>query len=269
MIDDGWVIPKPASEDAPVRRMGLTNLSAMCARAAESEWAEIIESHFGAIEQTLRTHELIEGTPPLSDVQELLGVRLFPRAAFESEEAHDPLKIFVGREDLEGTLTLLVYYADTWVTPVSREAANNWGLNDEAALEIGFTNMRGRHPITLKHAKPKNAPDFFMLESDTMVFSSVALQLDRLDGMLGEHGSIIAIPLRDTLLVQPIDGVPSSASIKQMASTADKLYREFEGPISPAVYWTDGSRYVLLGTDQTRRQLCDAGVAAEVLAILA
>lgn len=266
-IDDGWVIPANAPPDGDMARYGLTNLAARCAITQESEWKSLVAQHFELVKQE-RRKALTDKHLDFDSTRDKLAVRLFQTEAVNPEGRFDPLSLFVAREDLPGLLTMLVVCGENSVRTVRRESIKSWPTSDAALFELGLKNSQGRISFDISEGRTKRGIRFYMLEADSMVGSSMVLLLTEIDEMLGTHGSVVSVPLRDLVIVAPLDEIGDRTLCKELSTIANDLYRQVEGSISPLLFWTDGLCFVRLSGPTTEDTLRNAGLPKHIIRIL-
>lgn len=267
VIDDGWVTLGDTPAGADAVRMGLTNLAARCAAVPEREWPAVVQEHFRAVDRAREAGSAIGGDPSFDDARDALAVRLFHRSVLDPTGRNDPRSAFVVREDLPDLPTTLVLHSGGTVRSVSRKVAGRWGMDDETLLRIGLENSRQSLSLTIDEAQG-DGPNFFLIESESMVCSAAVLFLNDIEGMIGPRGSVVSVPLRDLVAVLPVGDEYRPEWGAKIADMAAGLFQQCEGPISPELYWTDGSVFVRLGCRDSRQRLLEAGLPGSVASLL-
>jgi hypothetical protein len=268
-LGDGWVQRAPSVGSSEPGRFGLTNLAIRASNAPEEEWALIIAEHFDLLERSQNTIASIGENPRLEDVREMLAVRLFHPGYLGRGSPGELAGSYAAREDLPGLLTVLVLDGENWVRTLGRETTDPWGVELSDLFSIGMKNLKGRITYTVKQGQTDGGTDFFILEADSLVASSIVLRLRDVEGMVGTHGSVVSVPLRDLVLVAPLGDTTDPDLCTVLGNMSAGLCGEFEGSISPDLYWTDGQAYIHLGTPDARARLLAHGVPKHVAGLLA
>ena len=263
-LGDGWVQRAPSVGSSEPARYGLTNLAIRASSVPEEEWAMVIADHFDLLEHSQNTIASIGENPRLEDVCEMLAVRLFHPGSLGRGSPGELVGSYAAREDLPGLLTVLVLDGENWVRTLGRETTDPWGVELSDLFAIGMKNLKGRITYTVKQGQTDGGTDFFILEADSLVASSIVLRLREVEGMIGTHGSIVSVPLRDLVLVSPLGDTTDTNLCTVLGNLSGGLCGEFEGAISPDLYWTDGQAYIRLGTPEARARLLAHGVLNHV-----
>lgn len=267
-IGDGWVQRASPVGGKEPSRYGLTNLAIRASSVPEEEWAMVIAEHFDLLERSRHTIASIGDNPRLEDVREMLAVRLFHPEYLGHTSPGELVGSYAAREDLPGLLTVLVLDGENWVRTLGREMTDPWGLELSDLFTIGMKNLKGRITYTVKQGQTEGGTDFFILEADSLLASSIVLRLSEVEGMIGAHGSLVSVPLRDLVLVAPLGETPDPDLCTVIGDMSGGLCAEFEGAISPDLYWTDGQEYIRLGTPEARARLLSNGVPEHIAGLL-
>lgn len=268
-IGDGWVQRAKPDGGSDNEQYGLTNLAVRASHTPEDEWPSLIAEHFDLLEQTQNANASIGENPELEAVREMLAVRLFHPEHLGHGSLDELLASYPAREDLPGLLTVLVIDGENWVRTLGRETTDAWNIDLATLFEIGMRNLKDRISWTVKKGETEGGSEFFMLEADSLVASSMVLSLAEMEGMIGAQGSVVSVPLRDLVLVAPLGSTTDRRLCTILGNISAGLFGDYEGPISPDLYWTDGQTFIQLGKPDSQSLLLAHGVPRDIAELLA
>jgi hypothetical protein len=224
-IENGWVWPMDGST---TERWGLSNIGQRCAHEEESEWAGLVRRHFDAILETqLETEEL-----DFSDFEGLKG-RLSVRL-WESEAIGEGR--VCSRDDIPGLKTCLCVDLERGIRGISEEEAAELGRPVEELFEIAIRNSIEASEVEVRGVDLDGAEAIALL-GESPYTSSHALRMERYAEHMGEHGAIIAIPLRDVIVILPFEDIGVAGQLHKVMLMAAGMYAEGPGSVTASVYW--------------------------------
>jgi len=231
--------------------MGLQNLAQMCHLGDKAERAAIVEGHFGMIERIQSDRaDLARRIGHLDSVKDLLAVRIWPKSYLDAVSGQ-----CIHREDLEGTITVLVFDLPTSIRPVSPKEANVWGKRTEELLQIGLDNvLRTCRPEIDRHDLGDGVGLVSMTGESHFVATHV-LMLEHHSDCLGTYGALIGIPHRHAVLCHPIEDFQSVKAIQTFAIMIQGMEHEGPGSISPRLYWYRDGEFTDIPVEQTEQGL--------------
>ena len=234
------------------RQMGLLNLAQMCKSRPKHDWPEIIAHHFGQLERIDRERRaLAERTRDFDRVAELLAVRIWPRDYLEGIG----FDAAVHREDLEGTVSVLVYDLPTSIQNVSPKDAEAWGKAPDELFALGLANVRENYTPDILRQDVGDGVEIVLFADESFFIASFALLLDHYPEYVGAHGSLISIPHRHVLLCYPIESLDVIRAINLLIQITAGMEKEGPGSISPHLYWYRDGEFTRLPYRLTGREL--------------
>jgi hypothetical protein len=211
------------------RSLGLLQLAQHCHLAHRDVWHDLISSHL----RTMTAHlgDIVE---PFSMFD--LRIRLVPDTPADA----DTFRRFGARPFAEGIVALLaVDVADAVrCVPADEAIELGWDVDEAWASAIVQTELleipEELHTIDLGDAV------LFHVFGERPFTASMVGVVDRLIGsvsQIGDHGAIVSIPLRHSILVHPIVDDSADAAITGLVPISRQLYKQGPGSVSPHLYW--------------------------------
>lgn len=226
-IEDGYVTAESGELSG---RYGLENLAQLCHQHDRREWKGIVHAHFAALGRAKRE---TKGTRTFEEAQPLLAVRLWPAEYMEQV----PREQVTLRQDLAGTLTVLVYDLPDTIRQVRPEEAASWGKSLEELFALGLDNLRRKQRPQIRRAELPGGVRVTVFSGESFFVSSEVLRLDQFPGCVGRHGALVGVPTRHAMLAYPIDGPEVVKAMMLMAPVVLGICGQGPGSISPRVYW--------------------------------
>ncbi len=220
-------------------RYGLENLAQLCARHERREWPEIVRAHFAALGRAQRAHEAGEERS-FAEAAPLLAVRLWP-AEYLAQVPRDEV---LYREELPGTVTVLVYDLPETVQQVRPAETSRWGKSVEELFALGLDNVRRKPRPQVRRAELPGGVRVTVLSGSSFFVASEALRLALFPGCIGRYGALVGVPTRHALVAYPIDGAEVVKAMLLMAPIVAGIYSQGPGAISPRLYWQHDGRFV-------------------------
>jgi hypothetical protein len=220
--------------------IGLWNIGAMCLRADEAAWPQLIDEHVRLIATPARD---------LSDVTEAeFGTGLSLRLVDE-EAVPDPDALGYARVVVPGLLEVLaVDLGDAVATP-SREDLTGRGTI-AGLVALGRANLRGLlDSDTVRSGTVGENGRFTAVRGESLFTASLALVLPEAMGRFsGEddwgRGVLVAVPSRHELLYRTIDAADARLALQYMLEAAFLGFDDEIGPLSPDVFWVRKHKWV-------------------------
>jgi hypothetical protein len=205
---------------------GLTNLARTASGQRRHHWRQLVGAHFDQIAGMVRSGA---PAPPADPVNELY-LRLIPGEALPAVWTE------LTPEFVPGLLTVPATHSAGAVT--MHLDPQDFGLTRAAATEAGLANLR-RLTDKVEYVRDEGA-ELAVLSGSTFTASRALV----LDTVLREslhvenppHGVLVAMPVRDLLLVHVISGDSLIPSLSLMLTIAHRTYAEEPGPLVPWVY---------------------------------
>ncbi len=244
---------------------GLQNLAQMCHRSNQSDWPEIIEMHFGSLWDAEEERKSLDRKKQdFSKIRELLAVRLWPADYLSSLAQVD----IVYREDIEGTVSVLVYDLQNSIIQVATSDAALWGRETEELFEIGLQNTWRSKPPDVSMEALGDGVQVAVFQGHSFYVATHALLLEDYAGYVGTYGSLIIIPHRHAMVCYPIEDVNVINALDKLIIIALQMYNEGPGSISPRLYWYENGRFTDLPYQITDDRQLHFAPPEEFLALL-
>ncbi|MBE2317717.1 hypothetical protein DVA67_017175 [Solirubrobacter sp. CPCC 204708] len=221
-------------------RYGLGNLAQMCHGEPLALWPDIVARHFAI---TSDIPEELEGIPKARLIDDGYLARL-PDDRVTRRVA----------EDLQ--LVLSWDQPDRVATP-HRDEVFARGEPDDLFAEA-IENARAEEELELeRHEIPvgDDVVELFALTGASHFTATHALWADEFDPPGSEHGTLVAVPNRHTVLAHPIRAMSMVGSLGVMLDLARRMEQEGPGSISPHLYWLREGRLERLDA-----RITDAGI---------
>ncbi|MGD8605272.1 MAG: hypothetical protein PVF49_11945 [Anaerolineales bacterium] len=238
-LDSGIV----TSEQEGLGPFGLQNLAQLCAQAPADKWQAIIHAHFNNLRRgQVEATELGEQITNFERVKTHIAVRIYPQDMF----AQEALAEMIYRQDLEGTLTVLVLDLPSTIRTLPRPMTSTWGKTDQELIDIGIANL-GQH-LDFDHEKVMMSEDLYLNAyiGEGYYVAAYSLMLEKVEKELGRYGALVGIPHRHMLLTYPIHDIQVLQAINGFLMALPKLYQEGPGSITPNLYWYNQGGYLPL-----------------------
>lgn len=202
----------------------LADLGRILAHSQRARWRSMV-SHWVRI--SLMRSDTID-LRDLSSIRQHLRLRLYADP-FDS----DGQEILAMRV-MEDAQAILVLDLPDMVMAVTREHAEQWGLEDRDLLGIALNNVvREQH-----NDETLDGPDGVTIHvrtSDSHFVASQALALEQ--WVDNKDGAIVAVPNRHTLLWHVITDHRAPLAVQALWMLAKAPHAEGPGSITPSVYW--------------------------------
>lgn len=227
--------------DAKSRSYGFRNVAARCNAQDESRWRDTIKEHL--------QHSLagFEAPDPFEKLEpDNIAKQTFARIYGEK---HMPsLEGYPHTEFAPGIVEVLALDLPHTVQMFNHDHALKFG-GREALRAQGVANLRELEIEQLERLNAPGGGTFNMLLGNNVYTSSRALLLPGLTGELtGRPGAtrlgwLMSVPNRHQLVWHHIENDNVLHVLNAMASLTARAYGEAPGPVSPYVYWWNGSAY--------------------------
>lgn len=219
--------------------VNLDNLILKCvAEKDHSKWQAIINDHFGSLLNSIEAQKSIDPRD-FEKVRNYLSVRVYPD---ETIVQRGGLSNFVARTDLEGTATLLMLDLPQAFTPLQKKYFALWHKNIDEVFKVAIVNAAKQkmERLTKSFDLSGTQVEFNFLENEDYA-ASYALDLsDNAPELVGEWGSVVAIPNKGLVVIckisheKPVEFVKF---IQRMKPLIEQSCNQGQGPISKDFFW--------------------------------
>lgn len=248
--------------DRVVDRNGTTialwNIGAMCLRADEAEWPQLIDEHVRLVATPAR--DFSDVTEP--ELGEGLCLRLV-----DAGSVPDPDALGYARTVAPGLLEVLaVDLGEAVATPCREELADRGTISGLVAL--ARANLRALlDNDSLRSGTVGDKGRFTAVRGESLFTASLALLLpETMQRFSGDDdwgpGVLVAVPTRHELLYRTIDGADARVALQRMVEAAFLGFREEVGSLSPDVYWVRKQKWIQVSSSNggKPRVLRDTGL---------
>ena len=226
--------------------IGLWNIGAMCLRADEAEWPQLIDEHVRLVATPARD---------FADVTEAeLGAGLSLRLV-DAGSVPDPDALGYARVVAPGLLEVLaVDLGDAVATPSREELTGRGTIAGFVAL--GRANLRAlldSDTVRSGTVGSDGRGRFTAVRGESLFTASLALVLpEAMERFSGDddwgRGVLLAVPSRYELLYRPIDAADARVALQHMVEAAFLGFQDEVGPLSPDVFWVRKQKWVQVTT---------------------
>jgi len=228
---------------AEAGRLGLTNVSEKCKHHDPSDWPQVVADHFDALWVGQGEQEdLRKKIEDYSAIEHLLAVRLYPED--HVEVVHEGSGVY--REDLEDTVSVLVFDLPHVAVNVRPEDAAHWNKTDQELFDAGLRNVRSNTRPERDEERLEPGVVVKALFGDSFYIATLALMLDGYPDYVGTYGSLVAVPVREQLLCHPIEDMAVTDAMDAMFPVVRDTFEKGPGSVSPHLYWYDDGKFVAL-----------------------
>ena len=227
--------------DASGREFGFWNIAAVCNNEPQTEWRNLIAAHLQRLLTSFEAPDPFDALPPAE-----VPARTFARLYGES--ALPPLDGHPHREFAPGVIEMLALDLPDTVAVFRHENARTFG-GWEALRQQGITNLRALEVERLETLNPPGGGSVDVLFGSSFYTASKALLLPSLAAELtGKHvrdglGWLMSVPNRHQVAWHVIEDSSVIGAVNAMAYFTAAGYSDAPGPVSPHVYWWNGTGY--------------------------
>jgi len=234
---EGGVAHVPKYIDGKEHHFGLRNLAQKCAALPPSGWTEVVRLHFDQIDAVADEQaKLLADVARLDSVKDRLAIQI-------SNSADVPVEQSVHREDLPGTVSILVFDLPTssrWVTP---EEARAWGRPLEELFSIALENQRAKPRPQANQIQAEPIGSFIAIEGPEPTTASYALMLTEFNRFRGRRGALVAIPTSRHLFCLPLDDRNVAQVAQLFVASTRRIFREGPTSITDRVFWFHDGKF--------------------------
>ncbi len=210
------------------RKMGLQNLLQTCHRAGREHWLEIIRDHFAAMDEAREQYDLTD----FGAIQPRLTVRIY------SEESMEQIKDnLLYRRHIPGTASVLCVDMPKSIRTVSRTEIGHWPMNYDELFAVAMDNTARLSKAQQDTIELDAETSLQVIVSEDTYAATAALQLEKFPELIGDHGSLVAIPTAGIVLVYPFNDASVVSAVHKMIAIADTQYDQGPQSVSNRLYW--------------------------------
>lgn len=223
------------------REFGFWNVAAACYEQPQSEWRGVIREHLQRVLASFDAPDPFLSLAP-TDVARQTFARLYDEASVPGIEGYPH------REFAPGIVEMIALDLPDTVTVFSHDSANKFG-GFEALRTQGIANLRGLEVEQLETLPAPGGGSFTALFGESVYTASRALLLPDLASKLTgkrvreEFGWLMSVPNRHQVVWHIIEDATVVAAVNGMARFAAMGYSDSPTPVSPHVFWWNGTSY--------------------------
>lgn len=241
--------------DSEGRKYGFWNIAALCSGLPRADWRPAIAGHLKNVLAGFDQDPFAALTP--EDAAQQTYSRLYEESAFPSLEGYPY------REFAPGIVELLALDLPDSVAMFDHQKAQQFG-GWEALRNQGIANLKGLDVERLETI-PAYGSTFSCLSGNSFYTGSRAVLLPGLATQVTgkrvheDFGWLLCVPSRHQVAWHIIEDSSVMGAIQGMAGFGIDAYSSVPGPVSPHVYWWNGSGY-----EQLTHRKDDGAVAVRV-----
>jgi hypothetical protein len=213
------------------RHLSVMSLAQLCHLSDPDHWVALIDHHLESL--TAHVGALPE---PFSMID--LRVQLLP----DNQSDREVLRLLGARPFAEGVVqTLAVRLADSVRTVPTIEIAElGWDL--EESWDDAWSQTRAFERPDSGNYVDSSEAELIHLYSEHPFGASFVSYLDDVVEIDEEHGALVSMPIRHSVLVHPICDATVLAAANEMIPITRQVNFSGQGPVSAHLYWwRDGS----------------------------
>lgn len=204
----------------------MDNLAGRFFREHESNWNEMIEGHFEAIEEQIEKAD--DGMSFEGIKDRLTGVLLCP-GTFSEKGTHDlglvPMVQSLLALDEAGSVRYIPY-----------ETRNEWSITDDDLVALVLENNWRRLPANWARGEVRGHP-MTILSNDSFYTTSSILFHHRFPFPETAAGYVVSIPNGATAIYYQVVSGQFEAMLETARSVHDKMFEGSGRPVSPVLHW--------------------------------
>ncbi|MCQ1955735.1 hypothetical protein NNX39_04345 [Arthrobacter sp. zg-Y826] len=227
--------------DSSGRKYGFWNIAATCNTEPRSVWRSLIAAHLQRLLTSFDAPDPFDTLPP-AEIPNRTFARLYEESALPPLDGHPHRKF------APGVVEMLALDLPDTVAVFRHENARNFG-GWEALRQKGIANLRELEVEQLETLNPPGGGSFNVLFGSSFYTASKAMLLPSLAAELtGKHvrqefGWLMSVPNRHQVVWHVIEDSSVIGAVNGMAYFAAAGYSDAPGPVSPHVYWWNGTGY--------------------------
>lgn len=142
----------------------------------------------------------------------------------------------LARADLPGLATVLAVPAQGKVMGIPAAAPAQWNRTPDHLFEEAREHLGQRPALTFQSMKLGAGVTLKAAVGEDPFVASQALRLEHLDGCVGRHGALVALPTRHHLLCYPIEDQKVTLAVQFLPVVARRLHAAGPGALTEKMY---------------------------------
>lgn len=229
-VEDGGIFTSDTEQEGTFY---LDNLVRKCKAASDEKvWEEIVNSHFEAVIHRSDGLEAIN-LQDYETAKKYLSIRIYPPDFFESAGGKGQ---FITREDIPGTVSVIMIDLPTAFMVLMRDSSLKWGKSDEMLFQEAIRNLS----VQSLEEYTRDLGDSIMITALTNDDYAASCILDsvRMKKYPGKYGATVSIPSKGAVLIHRMD---DPVSFVQFINITHEMVNKFnttqQGPITTDYFW--------------------------------
>ena len=223
--------------DGKERHFGLRNLAQKCAALPPSHWGQAVNAHFEQIDAVAKEQAtLLSDVGHLESVKDLLAIQIMNAADVPVEQS-------VHREDLPGTVSILIFDLPQSSRWVMTDEARAWGRPLEELFAIAIENQRAKPRPQANQIQVEPIGSFIAMEGPEPTTATYALTLGEFNKFRGDHGALVAIPTTRHLFCLPLDHRNVARVAQLLVVSSRRFFREGPASITDRIFWFHDGKF--------------------------
>ncbi|MFD2938502.1 hypothetical protein [Flavobacterium notoginsengisoli] len=244
-IDEGEIVIEINNE---IQHRYLDNLVRVLSGNEKLKWKEIIFDHFNKLKYNNSAFEYL--------YKDFEYASQFLRVLIKGNNFNlgDDISNYVHRIDFPDTNTFLVLEFEEQFHYILKDEILEWEKTENELFETALENIP-QDEIEIKVYEFAEKFKVFSFTSGDYSSSFMINLKNKADYVIGNFGSLVAIPTKGTALVYPIETNNILELIEVIDPTIEKFYNEDPGNITQNYYWFHNNKFRLFstGTDEDKK----------------
>ncbi|MEH0154411.1 hypothetical protein V6R21_09725 [Limibacter armeniacum] len=216
----------------------LHNLLLICKDEESDQIVLLVEDHFKKLFDTIDAQSKLN-PEDFASMQDRLSIRVYNEGIIKSMGNKEML---ITKEDMEGTVSLLMFDLPSGFTPVPKKLLELWNQKEDTLFGLAQQNVNKQEVIrdSKKLQAQGDSMEVHIIENDDYCASYVLDLTNNAPELVGEWGSVITIPNKGVAVICTISEetpVEFVNFIKILRPIVAKFYNEHPQPVSKEFYW--------------------------------
>jgi hypothetical protein len=213
--------------------LGLENLAQAWKSADPAERAELVATHFEAIDESRRQTQARDAM--LSDYAVASGF-IATRLLDEDYVRTVGAEHLVLRSDIEGLFTVASFDFPESVRTFPPDRLREWGVSPDEVFQLGIDNVVDRYPLQKEFQELLPGCPLHLFATESLFAATHLLRPEAFAEALGPHGAFVLAPTRNAILVHPIESSDSLRVLPTLIGLAHQLHQQGPGSLTTSIY---------------------------------
>jgi hypothetical protein len=159
----------------------------------------------------------------------------------EEEESAATIHRFVA----DDMYAMLVFDLPDAIRNVSPEYADAWNMDEDTLFRTAIANVRAKNPMHITR-EDMGGFDIWFVNNDHFFTANIIYELEDRPELLGNWGSLIALPHRHSAIIYPIEDPGVAEALRKIIPAAYSMCQDGPGSLTPNVFWYRNGVFTLL-----------------------